>query len=200
MGYAIAQALSDLGANVTLVTGLTELISPVGVRTLEITTASQMFDAVKANLADVDLFFAVAAVADYTPAVVEPQKIKKTASNMSIELVATTDILAWVASQPSPPFSVGFAAESQNVVEYARKKREKKRIPMIVANLATSAIGADQNEVTIIDDDGEHAIAKASKASIAKSIVEHAARLFAKSRGTHARPVQSSSLKSVKNA
>lgn len=200
MGYAIAQALDDFGASVTLVTGPTDLVPPVGARTIAITTASQMFDTVEANLGDVDLFFAVAAVADYAPAITEPQKIKKTASNMTIELVATKDILAWVASQPRPPFSVGFAAESQNVAEYARKKREKKGIPMIVANLATSAIGSDENEITILDDEGEHRIAKASKASIARSIVEHAARLFAKSPRAQVRAGPAMPLKSVKNA
>ena len=194
MGYAIAQALADAGAVVTLISGPTALASPTSVQLVKITTASQMFDAVKANLDDVDLFFGVAAVADYTPATPLTQKMKKKAANMAIELVPTVDILAWVASQPRAPFCVGFAAESENVVEYARKKRENKKIPMIVANLATAAIGADDNEVTIIDERGDHAIAKGPKTEIARAIVEHASTLLA------ARRQSLASLKSVKNA
>ena len=113
---------------------------------------------------------------------------------MTIELVSTVDILAWVASQPSPPFCVGFAAESENVVEYARKKRENKKIPMIVANSATSAIGADDNEITILDANGEHTFDKAPKAEIARIIVAHATKLFLAQSSTR------TNLKSVKNA
>ena len=194
MGYAIAQALIAAGARVTLVTGPTSIVPPVGVKLVKISRASQMFDAVKANFADVELFFSVAAVSDYTPATPQLQKIKKTTEKMTIELMPTVDILAWVASQPTPPFCVGFAAESENVVEYARKKREKKKIPMIVANLATSAIGADDNEITILDANGEHAFNKASKADIARIIVAHAAKLFL------AQSSIRTNLKSVKNA
>ncbi len=178
MGYAIAIALQKLGADVTLISGPTGLAVPVGVKIEKVKTASQMLEAVNANLSDVELFFAVAAVADYTPAVPKSQKMKKTTNSLTISLVPTVDILASVASRPSPPFCVGFAAETENVVDYARKKREKKRIPMIVANLASSAIGADDNEVTIIDGQGEHAIPRGSKASIAESIVLHAAKLY----------------------
>jgi phosphopantothenoylcysteine decarboxylase / phosphopantothenate---cysteine ligase len=90
------------------------------------------------------------------------------------------DILATVASLPTPPFCVGFAAESENVVEYARKKRENKHISVIVANLATEAIGANDNQVTLIDDAGEHPLAKAAKAQIAAQIVAHVANLYLK--------------------
>jgi phosphopantothenoylcysteine decarboxylase/phosphopantothenate--cysteine ligase len=181
MGCAVTCALIEAGADVVLIAGPTDIEFPVGARRFSIQTASQMFDAVRDNLSDVDLFFAVAAVADYTPASPKQQKIKKSTGNASIELVATTDILAWVAAQPNPPFCVGFAAESENVVEYALKKRQNKGIPMIVANLATSAIGSDLNEVTILDADGEHHVAQASKAHIARTIVAHAAQLFSKS-------------------
>ncbi len=194
MGYAIAQALIAAGARVTLVTGPTSIVPPVGVKLVKISRASQMFDAVKANFADVELFFSVAAVSDYTPATPQLQKIKKTTDKMTIELVSTVDILAWVASQPSPPFCVGFAAESENVVEYARKKRENKKIPMIVANSATSAIGADDNEITILDANGEHTFDKAPKAEIARIIVAHATKLFLAQSSTR------TNLKSVKNA
>ena len=122
------------------------------------------------------------------------QKIKKKTEKLTIELVPTVDILAWVASQPHPPFCVGFAAESENVVEYARKKRENKKIPMIVANLATAAIGADDNEVTIVDDNGEYTIPRGPKMDIARVIVHHASALFAAEAKSRA------NLKSVKNA
>ena len=115
---------------------------------------------------------------------------------MSLAMVPTTDILAWVAAQPNAPFCIGFAAESENVVEYARKKRESKKIPMIVANLATEAIGSDVNEVTILDIEGDHYVPKASKTVIADTIVAHAA----KSLLTFTRSAMSPSLKSIKNA
>ena len=194
MGYAVAEALIDAGARVTLVSGPTAIAPPRNAKLIQIKSASQMLDAVMANLSDVDLFFSVAAVADYTPALPHLQKLKKTSEKLTIELVPTVDILATVAAQKSPPFCVGFAAESENVVEYALKKRENKKIPMIVANLATAAIGANDNEVTIIDDQGEHAVPRAPKTEIARIIVEHAARLFA-AHASHRR-----NLKSVNNA
>ena len=196
MGYAIARALADAGADVVLVSGPTAIDAPFNVKLIKINTASQMLEAVKDNLKDIDLFFAVAAVADYTPLTPKRHKIKKSLDNMSLALVPTTDILAWVAAQPNAPFCIGFAAESENVVEYARKKRENKKIPMIVANLATEAIGSDVNEVTILDIEGDHYVPQASKTVIAQTIVAHAA----KSLLTFPRPALGPSLKSVKNA
>jgi phosphopantothenoylcysteine decarboxylase / phosphopantothenate---cysteine ligase len=197
MGYAIAAALREAGAEVTLVSGPTAITPPSGVDCVQIKTALQMLAAVNVKIADVDLFFAVAAVADYTPAAPKAQKMKKQSADLTLELVPTVDILASVASRESPPFCVGFAAESENVIEYARKKREKKRVPMIVANLATSAIGADINEVTIIDVHGEHPLPKASKADVACQIVDHAAKLFLQqSSNVHAPNFRTSSNKS----
>ena len=194
MGYAIVEALNAAGANVTLISGPTAIALPTCSKFLRVGTAFQMLDAVKANLAGVDMFFSVAAVADYTPGAPQTHKIKKADANLSIEMVPTVDILAWVAAQNDPPFCVGFAAESDNVVEYATKKRENKGIPLIVANLATTAIGADENEITLIDDVGEHPSPKAPKMVIAKIIVEHAARLLAQ------KSPQKPNLKSVKHA
>ena len=191
MGYAIAEALINAGARVTLISGPTSISHPTNATLVKIESASQMFDAVRVNLADVDVFFSVAAVADYTPAAPQRQKIKKSADTMALALVPTVDILAWAASQANPPFCVGFAAESENVVEYARKKREMKKIPVIVANLATSAIGADDNEVTIIDENGDHAIPKGAKTQVARAIVNHVANILAQD-------AQRTKLKSVK--
>jgi phosphopantothenoylcysteine decarboxylase / phosphopantothenate---cysteine ligase len=200
MGYAIATALKDTGAEVVLVSGPTSILPPVGVKTVKIQTSSQMFEEVKANLAGVDMFFAVAAVADYTPARPQTQKIKKASENLSIELVPTVDILAWVASQNEAPFCVGFAAESQNIVEYARKKRERKKIPMIVANSAVEAIGAESNTVTILDASGDYPLANASKAEVANQIVAHAAKLLLNYTPSNSTAASSRPLKSVKNA
>jgi phosphopantothenoylcysteine decarboxylase / phosphopantothenate---cysteine ligase len=180
MGYAIAEALRNAGAIVTLISGPTSLTAPNGIEIVNIKSASEMLDAVTHKIDDVKLFFAVAAVADYTPIAPNPQKMKKSGQSLTIELKPTVDILATVASLPTPPFCVGFAAESENVVEYARKKRENKHIPVIVANLATEAINANDNQVTLIDDAGEHPLAKAAKTQIAAQIVSHVAGLYLK--------------------
>ena len=200
MGYAIAEALRNAGADVVLVSGPTSMTPPVAVPIHKITSSSQMLDAVKHNIGGVDLFFAVAAVADYTPAAPKTQKMKKSTANLLISLVPTTDILAWVASQPSPPFCVGFAAESENVVENARKKRENKGIEMIVANSAVDAIGADDNQVTIIDAAGDYPLARAPKAEIARQIVDHAIKLYAASPLSERPRATIPALKTIKNA
>jgi len=181
MGYAIAAALRNQGAEVTLITGPTALATPTGINTIHVRSASEMLAAVNANIDDVSLFFAVAAVADYTPDKPQMQKMKKSSNSINLTLVPTVDILATVAARKSAPFCVGFAAESENIVEYAAKKRVKKGIPMIVANHAATAIGADDNTVTIIDEYGQTQIPTAPKLEIAQKIVEHATNLFQKS-------------------
>lgn len=178
MGYAIAEALRDAGVAVTLVSGPTTLPAPAGIKLISVTSASQMLDAVEDNIDDVDYFYAVAAVADYTPAAPLAQKMKKTSENITVTLTPTVDILARVAARKPAPFCIGFAAESENIVEYAAKKRQMKRIPMIVANHAATAIGSDDNAVTILDDHGEHVLPRANKKVIAQKIVAHARRLF----------------------
>lgn len=198
MGYAIAEALRNAGAEVTLVSGPTTIPPPAGIKIIQVKSASQMLDAVNLVLSDVDLFFAVAAVSDYTPTEPKAQKMKKTTANMTLSLEPTVDILASVAARPNAPFCVGFAAESENIVEYASKKRQNKRIPMIVANDASLAIGSDDNAVTIIDDAGEHVIARASKAEIAQKIIAHAARLYLATRSPSANNI--TTLKPTKHA
>jgi phosphopantothenoylcysteine decarboxylase/phosphopantothenate--cysteine ligase len=172
MGYAIAQAALDAGAHVTLVSGPTSLTRPNVDTFFAITSAKQLFEAVRTNIAEIDLFFSVAAVADYTPKAPSAQKMKKSNEALTLELEPTQDVLAYVAGLPNPPFCVGFAAESQNVAEFAAKKREKKGIPVIVANLAQTAIGADNNEVTLIDAAGSQVLSNAPKSVIARQIVE----------------------------
>src|SRR6185437_4447119 len=134
--------------------------------------------AVFAHVADCDIFVGVAAVADYTPAQMRDQKIKKSAEALTIALKPTTDILATVAARPNPPFCVGFAAESQDVVRLAEEKRRRKKLPLIVANRAQDALGSDSNEVSLLDNAGAHPLPKMDKLALARRLVgEIAARL-----------------------
>ena len=179
MGYAIAEAAAALGADVTLVSGPTALAPPAQAHFVYVTSAAEMMNAVKAHVAGADYFFGVAAVADYTPVTTSGRKLKKSAEPMEIKLKPTEDILAYVAALANGPFCVGFAAESENLAEYAQAKRARKKIPMIVANLVQHSVGKEENEVTIYDDAGAHALARAPKSKIAHGIVDHALRLRA---------------------
>ena len=177
MGYAIAEAAGALGGDVTLISGPTALAPPASAHFVYVTTAAEMLNAVKAHVAGSDFFFSVAAVADYTPVAPSGRKIKKSAEPMEIKLKPTEDILAYVAAIAGGPFCVGFAAESENLADYAQAKRARKKIPMIVANLVQHTIGKEENEVTIYDDSGAHPLARAPKSRIAYGIVEHALAL-----------------------
>lgn len=177
MGYAIAEAALALGADVTLVSGPTAIAPPPAAHFVYVTSADEMMNAVKANLGDADFFFGVAAVADYTPVDKSSRKLKKSNEGMEIRLKPTEDILGYVAAMNGGPFCVGFAAESEDVARYAQEKRVRKKIPMIVANLVQDAVGRDENEVTIYDDDGAHPLARAPKSKIAREIVAHALAL-----------------------
>lgn len=179
MGYAIADAAAALGAEVTLVSGPTSIPAPAAAHFVYVTSAAEMATAVKAHVAGADFFFGVAAVADYTPVAASGRKLKKSAEPMEIKLKPTEDILAYVATLPSGPFCVGFAAESENLADYAQAKRARKKIPMIVANLVQHTVGREENEVTIYDDRGAHPLARAPKSRIAAGIVDHAVALAA---------------------
>jgi phosphopantothenoylcysteine decarboxylase/phosphopantothenate--cysteine ligase len=177
MGYAIAEAVASLGADVTLVSGPTALVPPAAAHFVYVTSAAEMANAVKAHVAGADYFFSVAAVADYTPVAASNRKLKKTAEPMELRLKPTEDILAYVAALAEGPFCVGFAAESEDLAAYAQAKRTRKKIPMIVANLVQHTVGKEENEVTIYDDHGEHPLARAPKSRIAHGIVAHAIAL-----------------------
>lgn len=177
MGYAIAEAAASQGADVTLISGPTALQPPAQAHFVYVTSAAEMATAVKAHVAGADYFFSVAAVADYTPVATSNRKLKKSSEPLELKLKPTEDILATVAAMPNPPFCVGFAAESENLADYAQAKRARKKIPMIVANLVQHTIGRDENEVTIYDDRGAHALARAPKSRIAHGIVAHAMAL-----------------------
>jgi phosphopantothenoylcysteine decarboxylase/phosphopantothenate--cysteine ligase len=177
MGYAVAEAAAAMGADVTLISGPTALAPPTPAHFVYVTTAAEMMNAVKAHVAGADYFFSVAAVADYTPVAKLKHKLKKSNESMEVKLKPTEDILAYVAALPDGPFCVGFAAESENLAQYAQAKRAKKKIPMIVANLVQHTIGKEENEVTIYDDHGQHLLPRAAKSRIARGIVEHAIAL-----------------------
>ena len=180
MGYAIAQAAVEMGAEVLLVSGPTALSKPQGAQVVNVTSAAEMLAAVKQQVANADMFIGVAAVADYRVAQPNKQKIKKSDAALTLELIPNPDILAYVASLPKPPFCVGFAAESEKLREHATAKRKKKNIPLLAANLAQNAIGSDDNELILFDDAGEHVLPRADKLVLARALLRHAAALYKK--------------------
>jgi phosphopantothenoylcysteine decarboxylase/phosphopantothenate--cysteine ligase len=180
MGFAVARAAREAGAEVTLVSGPVALATPAGVARVDVRTASEMFDAVKTAVRGCDVFVAVAAVADYRVKSPSSRKIKKSGgAPRALELAENPDILAWVAAQKDAPFCVGFAAESERLAANARAKRAKKRIALLAANLAQEALGADDNEITLFDDRGEHPLGRAPKLELARKLVAHVAAMLA---------------------
>ena len=181
MGYAIARAAHEAGAEVTLVSGPVNLPCPHGVLRVDVSSARQMCDAVLHRVANSDVFVGVAAVADYRPAKPAGQKIKKDGSAPpALELVQNPDILAEVAGLSNPPLCVGFAAESENLHEYAEKKRRAKKIPLIVGNLIQHGFGGDDNTLILFDDDGQHPLPPAPKIELARQLVARIATLLEK--------------------
>ena len=178
MGYSIAEVAIEMGAEVTLVSGPTQLSPPAAAKVIQVKSAEQMLNSVMTNIEGQDIFIAVAAVADYRPAKVNEQKIKKTDKSLSIDLVPNEDILAKVASLPKPPFCVGFAAESENLLEYAEQKRQRKKIPLIAANIASKAMGADESTLILLDDAGSHPLAKTTKLKLARGLLNHVATML----------------------
>ena len=179
MGFALARAAREAGADVTLVCGPVSQATPRGITRINVASALEMHAEVMQRIAGQDVFIGVAAVADYRPASPSAQKIKKDGGKApSIELVQNPDILADVASLPEPPFCVGFAAESQNLAAYAQKKRLAKKIPLIVGNLIQDGFGGDQNKLALFDDTGETRLPPASKIELARALVAHIARLL----------------------
>ena len=180
MGFAIARAAAEAGASVTLVAGPVHLDTPRGVRRVDVGTAQQMFDAVMAASGENDVFVATAAVADWRPRALAERKIKKGAdrSGPALELTENPDILAAVARLPQSPYCVGFAAESHDVLEHAREKRERKGVPLIVGNIGPATFGQDDNALTLVDADGQRELPRADKLTLARQLVaEIAARL-----------------------
>jgi phosphopantothenoylcysteine decarboxylase/phosphopantothenate--cysteine ligase len=176
MGFALARACAEAGAEVTLVAGPVALATPRGVRRIDVKSALEMHSAVFAGAPGSDIFIAVAAVADYRPTQVSAQKIKKSGNGLSLALEPNPDILADVAALPNPPFCVGFAAETERLSEYAECKRIAKKLPLVVGNLIRDGLGGDCNQVTLFDTDGAHPLPAGEKLTVARAIVAHIAQ------------------------
>jgi len=178
MGYAIARAAAEMGAEVTLVSGQTCLPPPRGARVVQSVSTQQMLAAVMDNLAGQDIFIGVAAVADYYVLNPSEHKIKKDAHILTLELAPNPDILANVVNLPNPPFCVGFAAESENLLEFAEMKRRRKNLPLLAANLIQDAFGTDDSELVLLDDNGQHPLPRAPKLQLARQLLQHVAGML----------------------
>lgn len=176
MGYAIATVCARRGASVTLVSGPTALKKPQFVRTVEITTAKEMFEAVTERAAEQDIIVKAAAVADYRPKSVSSEKMKKKDGELTLELERTDDILAWLGGHKRPgQFLCGFAMETQDLIGNARQKLQKKNLDMIVANslrVEGAGFGGDTNVVTMITENEEISLGKISKEETASKIMD----------------------------
>jgi phosphopantothenoylcysteine decarboxylase/phosphopantothenate--cysteine ligase len=173
MGYAIAEAAIEAGNGVVLVSGPVNLDPPSGAKVVSVSTSDEMFEAVHQQIPNCDVLVMSAAVADYQPAKVAKQKIKKGQANCSIELIPTRDILGSFAHVDRKFLVVGFAAETENLEANALKKLRAKNCDLIVANDARTAMERDENEVTIFFRDGEKKkISRASKRIIARELVK----------------------------
>ena len=180
MGFAIARAARDAGAQVTLVAGPVHLPTPRGVVRVDVRSAQQMYDAVLPVAARHDVFVATAAVAVWRPARLSDEKIKKNGNRVapSFELTENPDILAAVAKLPDRPFCVGFAAESHDLLKHAREKLARKNVPLVVGNLGPATFGRDDNALVLVDADGQRELPQADKLTLARQLVaEIAARL-----------------------
>ncbi|MCA3188141.1 MULTISPECIES: bifunctional phosphopantothenoylcysteine decarboxylase/phosphopantothenate--cysteine ligase CoaBC [unclassified Cupriavidus] len=173
MGFSIARAAREAGADVLLVAGPTSLPTPRGVARTDIRSAQQMHDAVMAQLRDVDVFVAVAAVADWRPAEVAQQKLKKAndTDTPTLQFVQNPDILAAVAARADAPYCVGFAAESENLEQYGEQKRQRKGVPLLVGNIGHHTFGLDDNEIVLFDAKGMTRLPRADKLSLARELV-----------------------------
>ena len=174
MGFAVAAALRDAGAEVVLISGPVSLATPDGVQRINVESAAQMLHAVQQQISDTQLFVATAAVSDYCAARISDQKIKKSNASMTLELARTPDILASIGANNDRPFLVGFAAETENVEEYALAKLYGKHLDMIAANKVGEglAFDCDDNALTVYWHDGKRELCKCSKADLARQLVQ----------------------------
>ena len=181
MGYALARVCRRRGAEVTLVSGKTNLEAPYGVTLVPVTSAQDMFEAVSLRAKEQDMIIKAAAVADYRPVTVAENKIKKSPGDMSIALERTTDILAWLGEhRREGQVLCGFAMETEHMVEHAKEKLTRKHVDMIAANnvkVAGAGFGTDTNVVTLITEDGVEELAKMSKEEVASRIVDALLRI-----------------------
>jgi phosphopantothenoylcysteine decarboxylase / phosphopantothenate---cysteine ligase len=177
MGFAIARAAQEAGADVTLVAGPVHLPTPRGVRRIDVRSAQQMYDAVLPSAPLNDVFVATAAVADWRPASLSDHKIKKDGNKIAptFELTENPDILAAVAKLPNRPYCVGFAAESHDLLKHAQEKLVRKNVPLIVGNLGPATFGRDDNALMLVDGNGHRELPQADKRTLARQLVEEIA-------------------------
>ncbi len=181
MGYALARAAAEAGANTVLVSGPVQLEPPERIKTIAVESAADMLTAALTEVYDADIFIAAAAVADYRPASVAEQKIKKSADDMHIQLVKNPDIVATIASLPRRPLTVGFAAETENLEAFATRKLHQKKLDLIIANdVSDTTIGfnSDDNRVLLVQPDGSTALPTMNKSLLANKLIEHIATLL----------------------
>jgi phosphopantothenoylcysteine decarboxylase/phosphopantothenate--cysteine ligase len=181
MGFAIARAAQEAGADVTLVAGPVHLPTPAQVRRINVQSALQMHEVVIPAAAHHDVFVATAAVADWRPTVMNEHKIKKNGKKQapSFELTENPDILAAVARLPQAPWCVGFAAESENLLIHARDKLLRKGVPLIVGNLGPATFGQDDNALVLVDATGHRELPSADKLTLARELVREIAERLA---------------------
>lgn len=179
MGYAIAEAAAEAGAEVTLISGPVHLPKPARVKRIDVVSAQEMLDAVMTEVTKADIFFSVAAVADYHCKTIATQKMAKQDETLNLTLVRTPDIVASVAALSPRPFVVGFAAETENLLKKAKAKLENKKLDMIIANLVGEGIGigSDDNAVTVLWDKHQKEFEQMSKRKLARKLVELVAKV-----------------------
>ena len=181
MGYAVATAARIAGASVTLISGPTALAPPAGIQVKSVVSAQEMLAAVESKIDSTDILICAAAVADYRPADIMTQKMKKDAPEITIKLVRNTDILASMAARSSPPFIVGFAAETERAIDNARDKLKRKKVDLMVANLVESKdkpFGSDRNALVLVDRNTETDLGQDTKVKLATNLIDEIAQRF----------------------
>jgi phosphopantothenoylcysteine decarboxylase/phosphopantothenate--cysteine ligase len=196
MGFAVAQAAREAGAEVVLVSGPVSLPTPPGVRRIDVESAADMLNAVLKEVEGTDIFISTAAVADYRPARPADQKIKKTSDTLDLCMERTSDVLATVAARTDRPFVVGFAAETESVEQNARLKLLKKNLDMIAANEVghDKAFDCEDNQLIVLWRNGRHELGKASKLALARELVALIAESFAAAHSGGSIPQRGSAL------
>ena len=178
MGYALAEAAVEAGAAVTLISGPVSLTTPARMKVIDVVSAQEMFDAVMQEVKNCDVFFSVAAVADYRCDAISPQKIAKKTDTLNLVLTRTPDIVASVSQLSPRPFVVGFAAETEDLLKKARAKLENKKLDMIIANQVGEGvgIGSDENAVTVLWGKDEKVFSQMPKRKLARELIEWIAK------------------------
>lgn len=183
MGFAVARAAAEAGARVTLIAGPVSLATPPGIERVDVESTQQMYDAAMQRIAGMDIYIGAAAISDYSPRMPVTQKIKKSADTFTLEMVKSPDLLASIAALKDGPFTVGFAAETEKLEQYATDKLNRKKLDMIVANLVGEKLcfDADDNEVVVLWPGGRLQLPRASKPEVARLLIESIARLYRQS-------------------